>query len=344
MALIKCTECGHEIARSARTCPSCGAKNRARTGFVTKIVVMLAIVWLVGIIAQKFTEYEDTQAKERVRQSVARAAAESNRKEVERNRIEQARLASLSPEERKAEEERLASEAAARAKAAAEAREKQRQARLRREGLAWQYSSSTDELSGKPIKSATVSSLNSVQFGFPYQGEQRATLHLRQHPRWGKDVLLSVERGQFLCRSDCRVTVKFDDRAADSYSVTEPDDHSTTYLFIDNYPRFVTNMRKATRLRIEATFFQEGARVLEFDVSNFEWDLSDAEKDHLAAIEANRILDAAKLAARNRCAVTNKDAIDNLNCEMQIGDCVRGSTSTNARVQCLGSVPTGRGP
>lgn len=121
------------------------------------------------------------------------------------------------------------------------------------------------------IKTAAVNSLNEFQFDFPYRGAQRATLTLRKHPQFGNDVILEIERGQFLCHRDCSVLVRLDEGKAQAFSVSKPEDHSTTALFIMNYNRFVASLRKAKHLYIEATFFQQGTRVTEFDVSGLNW-------------------------------------------------------------------------
>lgn len=96
-------------------------------------------------------------------------------------------------------------------------------------------------------------------------GAQRATLILRKHPRYGKDVILTIERGQFLCSFDgCNVMVKFDEHKPLRFSASEPSDHSTTVIFINDYAGFVARAKKSKKIYIEAQFFQEGARVFEF--------------------------------------------------------------------------------
>jgi len=118
------------------------------------------------------------------------------------------------------------------------------------------------------VTTADLLSSNTITFGSPYGGPQRATLQLRSHPQWGKNVILGVERGQFLCRRDeCRVLVRFDNGKAESYNAVGPADHSTDTIFIRDYDYFVRRLLKAKRLRIEATFYREGNRIIEFDVS-----------------------------------------------------------------------------
>ena len=119
---------------------------------------------------------------------------------------------------------------------------------------------------------ALVQSTNTVEFGFPYSGPLHATLTLRTHPRYGKNVILSIERGQFLCRSyeDCTILVRFDDQKSQSYSAVGAADNSTETIFIRNYARFVSSMQKAKTVRIAANIYQQGAPAFEFDVSGFD--------------------------------------------------------------------------
>ena len=122
------------------------------------------------------------------------------------------------------------------------------------------------------ISQAYVSSSNTVNFDFPYAGEQHATLRLRINPRHGKDVMFSIEKGQILCHSyeDCTVLVRFDDEKAINYSALGAADNSTETIFIRNYGRFVENMLKAKQVRISTNIYQQGAPVFEFDVSGFD--------------------------------------------------------------------------
>jgi hypothetical protein len=84
--------------------------------------------------------------------------------------------------------------------------------------------------------------------------------------------MLSIERGQFLCRSyeDCTILVRFDDQKAQSYSAVGASDNSTETIFLRNYPRFVGSMQKAKTVRIAAEIYQQGAPVFEFNVSGFD--------------------------------------------------------------------------
>ena len=136
----------------------------------------------------------------------------------------------------------------------------------------WHYENSQDKMGRGTVKAAIVESTNKVEFGFPYQESQRGTLMLRNHPKHGKNVIFSIEHGQFLCGIEsCSVSVRFDAGRPQVYTASEPTDHSTTTLFIENYARFLAGLKKSKRVSIEASFFQEGSRVFEFETTGLNW-------------------------------------------------------------------------
>lgn len=154
--------------------------------------------------------------------------------------------------------------------AAANQQERESKERL---GLIWQYSDTPDDMGRGNIKMAVVRSTNIINFGYPYNGFQRGELTLRKHPKYGKDVILSIDRGQFLCHSsdDCTVAVKFDNEKPQVYIAVGPEDLSTTSLFIRNFDRFLNKAKKASTVSIEAKFYQEGPRVFTFEISGLKW-------------------------------------------------------------------------
>ncbi len=50
MALIKCFECGHEISTEAKSCPNCGARNKAYKSKIGKFIFVLGIGIVIYII------------------------------------------------------------------------------------------------------------------------------------------------------------------------------------------------------------------------------------------------------------------------------------------------------
>lgn len=139
-------------------------------------------------------------------------------------------------------------------------------------GNQWSYFHNSDAMGKSTIYQAQISSTNSVNFSFPYEGAQQARLTLRIHPRYGNDVILSIEKGQFLCSSydGCSVLVRFDDDKAVKYVAASAADNSTETLFIRNYARFFAGVLKAKRVRIAASIYHQGEPIFDFDVGEFD--------------------------------------------------------------------------
>ena len=137
----------------------------------------------------------------------------------------------------------------------------------------WQYEVADDKMGRGKVNKAWLNSNNFFEFDFPYRGKQRSTLFLRKHPEYGNDVILVIERGQFRCGvSGCEVLVRFGDKKPVKYEAAEPRDGSSETLFIRNYSAFLANLRKVDSIKIEAEFFQQGNRVMEFNTKNLQWD------------------------------------------------------------------------
>jgi hypothetical protein len=136
----------------------------------------------------------------------------------------------------------------------------------------WSYSTSADSMTGRESHTAAIDSENTLNFDFPYAGEQHAKLVIRSHPSRGLNVMLYIERGQFLCHSDdCYVHVRFDEGKAELWKAGGPADNSSTLIFLENESRFVQRMRAAKIVRIQPTFYQAGSPVLEFQVGGFDY-------------------------------------------------------------------------
>lgn len=137
----------------------------------------------------------------------------------------------------------------------------------------WDYTSRHDQMSDTSVHHACTTSTNQIRLDFPYES-QSVVLCVRQHPRWGQDVIVRLTQGgQFICRSymNCIVRVRFDDHEASGYSANEPDDGSSDVIFISNDARFVSNLRQSDRVIIEAEFYQSGAQQMTFSTRDLEW-------------------------------------------------------------------------
>jgi len=136
---------------------------------------------------------------------------------------------------------------------------------------AWTYNTTEDQMTGKETRTAEVISENTASFNFPYNGEQHATLRVINHPRFGKNVTLAIERGQFLAATiGGSVTVRFDESAPVKFWATGASDSSTETLFLNNYSKFISSLRKAKVVRMSTEVYNEGTPVFVFHVGGLE--------------------------------------------------------------------------
>jgi hypothetical protein len=136
----------------------------------------------------------------------------------------------------------------------------------------WMYSVTDDPMTGRTSRMARIESENTVEFGFPYQGAQHGTLIIRNHPSFGRDIMLQIERGQILCPSydDCTVRVRFDEGSPERWTGAGASDNSSTTVFLRGSSRFLQRMRAAKVVRISVPVYQEGQRAFEFRVGGFD--------------------------------------------------------------------------
>jgi hypothetical protein len=135
----------------------------------------------------------------------------------------------------------------------------------------WEYEQREDKMTGQTSYFAQITSTNTVDFAFPYSGDQHAKLLLRRK-RGSDNVILIIEKGQFLCGyGGCSVTVRFDEKPPRRFSAAGPEDNSTTSLFINNERSFIAEAQKAKTIRIEAVVFQNGSPVFEFETAGLKW-------------------------------------------------------------------------
>jgi hypothetical protein len=67
------------------------------------------------------------------------------------------------------------------------------------------------------------------------------------------------------------MAARFDNGPLQQYLLTEPANGRGNTALVEEYDRFVRNLRNAKTVKIEVSFFQETQRVFEFDVHGLEW-------------------------------------------------------------------------
>lgn len=97
----------------------------------------------------------------------------------------------------------------------------------------WGYSENTDRMTSKNTSAAQLTSDNSLRLDFPYKGDNYGRITVRQHPMYGLDVIVAIDKGQILCNSSsgCPIEIRFDDKPAIRFSGTGPADNSSDTVF-----------------------------------------------------------------------------------------------------------------
>lgn len=143
----------------------------------------------------------------------------------------------------------------------------------------WVYTQDTDPMTSKPVRRGSLQSTNTLNLKFPYQGTNYGVLEIRQHPKYGLNAIVSIDKGQILCPhyDGCAVSVRFDDGKPLSFQGAASSDRSSNIVFLSPASRFIASAQKAKRILVQVSLFQAGDQVLEFKAPTpLQWQATDA--------------------------------------------------------------------
>jgi hypothetical protein len=132
----------------------------------------------------------------------------------------------------------------------------------------WEYAVEGDPIRGTH-KIASILSETELNFEFPYQGSQNASLSFIN----GKDfkILFNIDKGQIICFLNCNVTIKIDDGEPFEWGALPPSSGSTTVVLFNKPERLFNKMKAAKNVYMAVTFFQVGAVTIHFDMAGVDW-------------------------------------------------------------------------
>ncbi len=134
----------------------------------------------------------------------------------------------------------------------------------------WSYYEDVDKMTSSTTYFAQCTANNKLYFEFPYDGGSVFTLILRKKGET-LDLILNATKAQFV-NINSNVRVKFDDKQPVNYDFSMANDGSANLIFISSPSTFIAKLKKAKHLIIEATFYQAGAKQVEFDVEGLKWE------------------------------------------------------------------------
>lgn len=137
----------------------------------------------------------------------------------------------------------------------------------------WRYNEDTDQMRNTKSYWAMLTSENSVDFDFPYNGGSTLRMELRKSAKYGNDIYFTISKGQFSCGYDgCHAIIKFDDSKPQKISLVGAADGDMTTLFLSGKAsNLAAKIKKSKTMMIELHFFQEGSRQFLFQTEGLQW-------------------------------------------------------------------------
>ncbi len=137
---------------------------------------------------------------------------------------------------------------------------------------AWSYSEDEDKMTSKKINYASVTAKDELEFDFPYNGGAVATFTIRKKNN-RTDIYLQVSKGQFNNTFDGgQIRIRFDENSPKKYSFSGASDASSDIIFINSTKDVISKIKVSKKMLVEAEFFNEGNRQMEFDITGLKWD------------------------------------------------------------------------
>ncbi len=138
-------------------------------------------------------------------------------------------------------------------------------------GSTWAYSEDEDKMNSVKRKYATIESSNFVDMKFPYDGEIRMSLIIRNMGK-GDEVVLSVTKGQFIGgMGNEPLQLKFDDENPMNVYYNGSADGSSNYAFLQKSTTIIKKLLTSKKLMVESTFYNNGQKIFNFDIPPLTW-------------------------------------------------------------------------
>jgi hypothetical protein len=134
----------------------------------------------------------------------------------------------------------------------------------------WTYNEDKDQMRGTTVKYAQVQSNEKFPNSIGVGDEQSTVLEVQKQVK-GYDVDINNPNLQFTCSSlvTRQVAVKFDDGPIEHYNCTGSVGDKFGLAFLTKGDGFVSKLRTAKRVMIEAEVFQRGNVQMSFNVAGF---------------------------------------------------------------------------
>lgn len=137
---------------------------------------------------------------------------------------------------------------------------------------AWVHDVKEDVMTGEVNRSATILSADSFELDPPYSGEQRFMLTVRNHPRHGVGVVVTILRGQIQCGPGraCNLMVRFDDDSPSRFRFAASSSGSSRAVLAVSADDLLERIASARVMRIEVPIYRSAPIVGTFNVDGLD--------------------------------------------------------------------------
>lgn len=136
----------------------------------------------------------------------------------------------------------------------------------------WVYDFKVDEMTEDTIFFASNESTDKHNFKMPYSGGSSMTISI-VHRNKKNEILLNISKGQFIISvmDEEIVKIRFDDKEAFNVSYSMGTTGMLDVVFLTSVEKLIKEMKTSSKMKIQAGFSFEGAKVFNFDVSGLDW-------------------------------------------------------------------------
>jgi hypothetical protein len=142
----------------------------------------------------------------------------------------------------------------------------------------WIYTYQIDKMTSDTAYKADVMAKERLQFAFPYSEGGLANLFV-SYSDSVNNMGLHITNGQFESdNSIVIVEIRFDNEKPLNIKTDMKVFEHERVLFFRNANELIEKLKKAKKVLVEAPFYEEGTRIMEFNVSKLVWNYKDAVK------------------------------------------------------------------
>ncbi len=139
----------------------------------------------------------------------------------------------------------------------------------------WQYDTLDNKMEGTTTMHAYTVSTNVINFDFPHAGGSNGKLQINNNG-FGRNpsVYFGVTDGHIISHSHNVIRARFDDNPAEIFECNAPSTHEIDIVILEDPLRFYTMAKKAKKILIEASYYQAGRQIFEFDTEGLNFEIT----------------------------------------------------------------------